>query len=70
MNFFYCQHRPGPIIKGQRLCRHCRVAIEECPCVSNFRTVDQSCEVCEGYGWVGILRSKREALSQALDLSA
>lgn len=68
MTFFYCWHRPGRRIQAQRYaCRHCGVAIEECPGVSwrNSCVGGSTCP-CEGSGWVAIVRSKRQALAQTL----
>lgn len=72
MNFFACWHRPGPVIRGDvHKCRHCGVAIEECPCVEyRISKLGSNCPACEGSHWVGIIRSKRDTLKQALDLAA
>lgn len=60
---FYCWHRPGNRWKGHiYLCRHCEVAVEECPCVSFGRTPNPSCEICEGSGWIAILRGRMQVL--------
>lgn len=59
MNVPYCWHRPGPVHRAEvHLCRYCRVAVEECPCVSFGRTPEPQCRCCEGSGWVGILRGR------------
>ncbi len=83
MNFFACWHRSGRVLLAEvwrsgevvrpeiRACRHCGVAIEECPCVQyRVSKLGSNCPACEGSGWVGILRSKRETIKQALDLVA
>lgn len=61
MNFSYCWHRPGKLFRLRhfRVCRHCGVPVEECPCVSAGRTPQSDCKACEGSGWVAIIRSKR-----------
>ena len=68
MSFCYCWHRPGPTYRNVRTCRHCRVAIEECPCVSFGRNCAPGCTCCEGSGWVGIVRSKAATVAQMVDL--
>ncbi len=71
MNFAYCWHRPGRVLRGEiRQCRHCGVAIEECPCVVLQRNVMPGCTACEGSGWVGILRSKSAAVKQMLGIAS
>jgi hypothetical protein len=48
-------------------CRHCGVAIEQCPCVSHFRAAGaQDGPACEGSGWAGLVRSKHAALVEVL----
>lgn len=67
MNFTYCWHRPGRLTRsGVRLCRHCGVGIEDCPCVIWRQAGSKDCEACEGSGWVGIVRSKAASVAQAL----
>ena len=67
MNFFYCWHRPGRMYRGHtRLCRLCGIAIEECPCVSWGRTPDSDCPICEGSGWISIIRSRMQMLRDIL----
>lgn len=60
MNFLYCWHRPGKLfpLRNFRVCRHCGVPVEECPCVDYGRSAKSDCPCCEGSGWVGIIRSK------------
>ncbi len=70
MNYAYCWHRPGAAIRGEiRKCRHCGVAIEECPGVEWRKAcrLGRNCQ-CEGSGWVGIIRSKRETLVQTVEI--
>jgi hypothetical protein len=51
-----CWHRP--VFKGAlRLCIHCGVQIEECPCARN-RVPDAECIFCDGSGWVSLVRGK------------
>lgn len=68
MNYFYCWHRPGREVRGFRLCRHCGIVIEECPCVSYGRDAAKGCTACEGSCWVGRLVSKSALLVQALPI--
>jgi hypothetical protein len=65
----YCFHRPGPMRGNFRTCRHCRVAIDECPCVTWHRNTEKGCRLCEGSGWLGIIRSNHAMLAQMLDIS-
>lgn len=68
MNYFVCWHRPGRVIPNKGwLCRHCGVAIEECPCEPRKRR-EPPCPCCDGSKWVAIVRSRRDATAQALDL--
>ena len=68
MDYFYCWHRPGRVIRGEvRQCRHCGVAIEECVGVVWRRACAIDCAACEGSGWVGIVRSKAMGLAQAFE---
>lgn len=57
MTLSYCWHRPGRLTRGTRQCRHCSVAIEECPCEPRKRS-EEPCRCCEGSGWVATVRSK------------
>ena len=66
MDYFYCLHRPGKLIRGTRICRICRVAIEPCPCGNLGRNPARDCNYCEGLGWVSIVRSKLAALRESL----
>lgn len=52
-----CWHRPGALIGSTRTCRHCHVAVAECPCVSYGRVVDHDCAACGGSGFVATVRS-------------
>ncbi len=83
MNFFACWHRPGRLLAGElwrdgvlirgevRSCRHCGVPVEECPCVEyRISKLGSKCPSCEGSHWLGIVRSRRETIKQALDLAA
>ena len=69
MNFFVCWHRPGKIVRGIRTCRNCGIAIEECGHESRKRK-DGPCPVCDSSAWVAIVRSRRAAIAQTLDLEA
>jgi len=70
MNFVYCWHRPGRVLKGEvRACRHCSIAVVECPCVSYGRNAAAGCVICEGSCWVAMVRSKSAALEQTLDFA-
>lgn len=64
MNYFYCWHRPGRLLRSVRLCRFCGIAIEECPCEPRKRC-ESPCPLCEGSHWVGIVRS-RAAIADAV----
>lgn len=61
-----CWHRAGRIVGRWLTCRHCGVAIEECPCVSYHRVVDESCWCCFGSGYVAIVRSYRAKLRELI----
>ena len=69
---FECWHRPGPLKHGVRICRHCGVAIEPCPCVDQFtfRKLDDRCTICNGSGWVAIVRGRNEKFQEALAVYA
>jgi hypothetical protein len=70
MNFVYCWHRPGRMVGNVRTCRHCGVAIEECPCVE-YRVVKGGATcACEGSGWVAIVRSKVMLIAGLLGIEA
>jgi hypothetical protein len=51
-----CWHRPR-LSRGHAFCRHCSVAIEQCPCVS-WRVEDGKCELCLGSGWLSTVRGE------------
>ncbi len=71
MFYAYCWHRPGRIHGSTWTCRHCAVGISECACVSYSRSpAPGCCPMCEGSGWVAILRSKLATMRQTLDLGA
>lgn len=54
-----CWHRL--MIRGKhQVCRHCGVAVEECPCVSGYRSPKDGCRCCSGSGWVAIVRGQIE----------
>lgn len=69
---FWCWHRPGIEKKFARstfrLCRHCGVPVEECPCVS-WRLPDGKCPICEGSGWIALIRSRLQTLRDSVCLS-
>ncbi len=71
MQYAYCWHRPGRVILNARLCKHCGVAIEECPGVENRQACrgGKDCS-CEGSGWLGTIRSKRSLLEQTIDFAS
>jgi len=62
-----CWHRPGLLSPSgkTRTCRHCYVAIEECPCAPTKRC-EEPCPACEGSGWVAIWRGRVEKFSAYL----
>lgn len=66
VNIPYCWHRPGRAFRQYRLCRHCGIAIEECPCVDWGRSPGQHCSACEGSGWVSVVRSRGRMLRDML----
>jgi hypothetical protein len=73
MFYVYCWHRPGASIRGEiRRCRHCGVAVEECPGVAWRQACDlgAQCPACEGSGWVAIIRSKSAELAQMIGSEA
>lgn len=54
-----CWHRPGKMVRNCLTCRHCGVAIEECPCMPvTARKVDDNCPACLGSGFVAIVRTR------------
>lgn len=53
-----CWHRLV-IRKGRNVCRFCGVEIETCPCEA-YRVPDGKCDLCQGSGWLALLRSSRE----------
>lgn len=59
-----CWHRPGPPRGAWVKCRHCGVAIEECPCVKLHRAPDPNCRACDGSMWVSIVRSERQKFAE------
>lgn len=61
-----CWHRPGRLTRsGAVTCRHCAVAVEECPCVDEtHRKVNSQCEACFGGGWVAIVKGWRTKLRE------
>lgn len=61
----YCWHRPGRRIRFGVLCRHCGVLIEECPCVE-WRKVRSDCPLCQGGGWVAVVRGRRAKFAELL----
>lgn len=55
-------------IRGRlHLCRHCGVAIEECPCFQN-RVPDGKCDLCLGSGWLATVRSDRQKFMEYADI--
>ena len=69
MNYAYCWHRPGKVIRDEiRRCRFCDVAIQECICFQWRQAAARDCPACEGSCWVGIVRSKAQGLMQMVDL--
>ena len=65
-----CFHRPGKTVRGIVTCRHCRVAIEFCPCVNEtFRKVDDNCAACLGSMWVAIVRGRAEKFKEFVALA-
>lgn len=69
MNYTYCWHRPGKLIRDEiRQCRHCGVAIQECICFNWRQAAAKDCPMCEGSCWVGIVRSKLATLVQMVNL--
>lgn len=64
MSEILCWHRArarGSIL----VCRHCGVAVEECPCVTN-RVPTAGCTYCDGSGYVALVRGKREKFAEYL----
>lgn len=69
MNVPYCWHRPGKQYRQFRLCRTCGIAIEECFCVDWGRTPNSKCPACEGSGWCGVVRSRKQLLLDMLPIA-
>lgn len=64
----FCWHRPGGKVGSTVTCRHCRVAIEICPCVDEFeRKVNDHCPLCRGSMWLAVVRSARAQFAQLLE---
>lgn len=63
-----CWHLPGRQIRPEVLaCRHCGVAIEECPCVPVLaHKVYENFPTCLGSGFVAILRSRYTKYREAI----
>lgn len=61
----WCWHRPGRLRKGVRTCRHCGVAIVECPGEDTKRK-DPPCRCCDGSQWVAVVRSRVATVRQAV----
>lgn len=56
-------------IRGRwQVCRHCGVQIEQCPCVSHERAPDSDCKLCDGSGWLSVVRSQAEMFREFLAL--
>lgn len=70
MLLHYCWHRPGRIQAFRRasfrMCRNCNVPLQECPCVDWCRTPNAACSVCEGSGWIAIIRSRAQTVRDVL----
>lgn len=66
----YCWHRCGRVRYFRRVafrvCRHCGVPVEECPCATWGRMPARDCPCCEGSGWVAIIRSKRQTVCDVI----
>ena len=61
-----CFHRPGKRTRsGIWLCRHCGVAIEECPHERRKRN-EEPCPCCIGSFWVAIVRSRRAKIMECI----
>jgi hypothetical protein len=68
MNHMRCWHRPGRN-RGKtdvRVCRHCGVYVEECPCAPTKRC-EPACVACQGSGWVAIVRGHVQKFADYLD---
>lgn len=65
--FMSCWHRPGKMVRGSVTCRFCGVFIVYCPCVGpTFRSVDDSCQCCNGSMWVAMVRGRIEKFGQQI----
>lgn len=70
VNYFYCWHKAGRQTRGGIVtCRHCGIGVEECPCLTWSRSPNDECPMCEGSGWVAMVRSRRATLVQILDFN-
>ena len=72
MNVPYCWHRPGLLRHFRhivlRVCRHCGVPVEECPCLSWGRTPNSECPACEGSGWCAIIQSRQQTVRNFVEV--
>lgn len=65
-----CFHRPGRRLRsGAYVCRHCGVAIEECPHAPRKRNEDP-CPCCLGSFWVAVVRGRREKIRECMEAVA
>lgn len=65
MEWVLCWHRAGKAKGNVLLCSHCGVAVEECPCVS-YRVPNDTCQICDGSGYVAIVRGKASKFAEYL----
>lgn len=56
MSNMLCWHRGRARGRGH-VCRHCGVALEECPCAIHRQPGDD-CSYCQGSGWVAVVRGQ------------
>lgn len=61
-----CWHRPGRRTRSFLMCRHCGVAIEECPCVKWNRSPADDCPLCQFSGWIATVRIERARFAEYL----
>ena len=58
-------------IRGRfKVCRHCGIGIEQCPCVAFDRVPKGDCILCFGSGWIAVIRSEAMRFREFAGLDA